>query len=161
MYFDRSRTYRAIAHILDVPHQVIQERIERTTIREEYELGKLSDEAFLAALREAAGAQDPELTDAFLTEFWGDIFWPNNEMIGALHQLKKGNLFLVMLSNTNHIHFAHVMKDYPELDSLFDEFVLSYEVGSNKPHHEIFARGIKTVVDQVSARDGRRYPVRR
>lgn len=148
MFFDRSRTYRAIAHILDVPHEGVKSQIERTTLREQYEVGEISDQQFLDSLMDVVGARDTELTLAFLQEFWGDIFWPNREMISALHQIKESRLVLVLLSNTNPIHFAHVLKDYPELERLFDEFVLSYEVGVAKPDRAIFARAIEAVVDR-------------
>jgi putative hydrolase of the HAD superfamily len=48
---------------------------------------------------------------------------------------------LVLLSNTNAIHFDMIRKTYPILRH-FDELVLSYEVKAMKPHPDIYRAAI-------------------
>jgi FMN phosphatase YigB (HAD superfamily) len=145
MYFDRSRTYRAIAHHLGTSFEKVQEAIEDPTLRlrQRYECGVLTDEEFLTRLSEVVGDAEQTLPRDLLSEFWGDVFWPNNEMISALACLKRQNVILVLLSNTNHLHFYHVQKDYPDLVGLFDQVVLSYEEKKAKPDQGLFLTAIK------------------
>jgi len=49
---------------------------------------------------------------------------------------------LVLLSNTNHIHFEGILTNYPLLRH-FHEYVLSYKVGAMKPLPLIYEAAIK------------------
>lgn len=156
MDFDRTRTYRAIAHLLDGSYEDIKTRIEGSDLRERYELGKLDDDTFCEELAQIAGDTGNKLSPELLKEFWGDIFWPNKEMFAALKALKRQGLILILLSNTNQLHFSHVVKDYPELVSLFDDTILSFQEGKTKPDTEVFELTIRRVRDHkgsVSVKD--------
>lgn len=145
MYFDRTRTYRAVANLLDIPFEEIKGRIERTDLRQRYELGLLTDEEFRTKLSSAIGDTSQKLAPDLLDEFWGDIFWLNNEMLEALRCLKQQGVTLILLSNTNHLQFHRVEKDYPDLVSLFDEVVLSYVENKAKPNHDLFLTAIQKI----------------
>ncbi len=144
MYFDRTRTYRAIAYLLETSYTNIQERIEKSDLRNRYEKGALSTEEFcieLSTLVEDKGKLSAEL----ISEFWGDIFWPNFDIFESLKKLKDQGLTLVLLSNTNELHFHHVKKHYQDYIDLFDEVVLSYEEKKAKPDRTLFEIAIDRV----------------
>ncbi len=54
----------------------------------------------------------------------------------------KPNYRLVLLSNTNAIHFEMIRANYPLLRH-FDAFVLSYEVGAMKPSPVIYRKAVE------------------
>jgi len=142
MDFDRSRTYRAIGHALGRPFDAVQNTIEETDIRQRYETGELDTDAFVQELYNIIRCNEAQLPPAMLKEFWGDIFWEKPHMREALRELRQQGVPLILLSNTNELHFEHVSKDYPDLFSLFDEIVVSYRVKAAKPQRDIFDKAL-------------------
>ena len=65
----------------------------------------------------------------------------NNDMVDLLKKLKK-NYRLILLSNTDEIHFNYLKNKYKILN-IFDDYVLSYEAGYAKPNPMIFLKAIK------------------
>ena len=49
---------------------------------------------------------------------------------------------LILLSNTDELHYSYIKKEFPVLD-YFDGFVLSHKVGMRKPNPLIFLKSIK------------------
>ncbi|MDX8431612.1 MAG: HAD family phosphatase [Candidatus Algichlamydia australiensis] len=68
--------------------------------------------------------------------------YPREELVSLLVELKKKDIELIALSNTNEIHF-HFNRDYFNFIHHFDELVLSYEVGVLKPDPKIYAHALK------------------
>ncbi len=142
MYFDRSRTYRSLAHYFDWDLSRVTAAIEGTDLRERYEKGELDDSSFCDELNDLFSGPR-KLDFSLLSEFWGDMFWPNAEMLATLQKLKRDErVSLVLLSNTNSLHFEYVNRHYPEVVELFDECVLSFKEGFAKPEVEIFERAM-------------------
>jgi putative hydrolase of the HAD superfamily len=80
-----------------------------------------------------------------LEEFFhaaSNIFQPNEPIFPLVEELKKKGLRLILLSNTNPAHYEFLMHLLPILD-LFDEKILSYEVGASKPEPRIYATAIE------------------
>jgi glucose-1-phosphatase len=148
LYFDRARTYRAIAHFLNTSFKDVQERIESTDLPRRYETGSLTDEEFLAELSCVVGDEKQKIGKDLLSEFWSDIFWPNYEMFHALKYLKQKGITLILLSNTNSLHFQNVARDYPDIIGLFDNLVLSYKENKLKPDQNIFSKAISVSLAQ-------------
>ncbi|MCL5020656.1 MAG: HAD family phosphatase [Bacteroidetes bacterium] len=67
---------------------------------------------------------------------YSEIFTPNNELVAALPVLRQ-HYKLVIMSNTNSIHYQYGWKDFDFLKH-FDKMILSYEVGSVKPEDKIY-----------------------
>ncbi|MBI3036013.1 HAD family phosphatase [Candidatus Woesearchaeota archaeon] len=72
---------------------------------------------------------------------WCDIFTLNRDVERIIKKLK-ANFRLVLLSNTDILHFGHIKNSYNVIDA-FDEWVLSYEVGHMKPNPLIFLNALK------------------
>jgi len=64
----------------------------------------------------------------------GELYKPKNYKPGQRYPL-------VLLSNTNDIHFQMIRRSYPLLDH-FDHFVLSYQVGVLKPSPRIYEEAV-------------------
>jgi putative hydrolase of the HAD superfamily len=75
-------------------------------------------------------------------EIWSSIFLPETLIPEAMLREIARNYRMVLLSNTNAIHFAMVREKYPLLRH-FHSFVLSYEVGAMKPLPLIYKRAIE------------------
>lgn len=160
MLFDRYQTYRAIGRAVGLPYETVKSRIEgdfpvsaatKPKLRDRYENGELTDHEFyeevLALFPGAALAYD-----AF-SEAWSDIFRPNRSMIEALRKLSQ-EVTLVLLSNTNNLHFSRVSEHYQDVLSMFgDRLVLSYREKVSKPSEEIFRRAIQKAGPHVVAAD--------
>jgi glucose-1-phosphatase len=70
-------------------------------------------------------------------DIWNNIFRENREVDEMIVHLKAQGTPLFLLSNTNELHFAYIIDRYP-IVHLFDEWILSFEVGAKKPKKRIF-----------------------
>ncbi len=72
---------------------------------------------------------------------YNDVFSLNPPVLQIMKRLKR-NYRLVLLSNTDVMRFSFVKNKFPEI-MIFDEYVLSYEVGFMKPHPQIYKEALK------------------
>ena len=70
-------------------------------------------------------------------EIWNNIFRENFEVNEIIVYLKARCVPLFLLSNTNELHFTHIIERYP-IVHLMDEWILSFEVGAKKPKKRIY-----------------------
>lgn len=73
---------------------------------------------------------------------WNDIFTENTSVSDLIRWLKKNHRQLILISNTNLLHFDHIRKTYPVI-SEFDHLVLSYELRTRKPEKEIYHHALE------------------
>ena len=67
---------------------------------------------------------------------YNDVFSLNPPVLEILKKVKK-NYKIILLSNTDVMRFGFIKTKFPEI-MVFDEYVLSYEVGTMKPHPRIY-----------------------
>ncbi len=70
-------------------------------------------------------------------DIWNNIFHENLEVNEIIVYLKAKGFPLFLLSNTNELHFAHIIARYP-IVHLMDEWILSFEIGAKKPKRRIY-----------------------
>jgi putative hydrolase of the HAD superfamily len=70
-------------------------------------------------------------------DIWNNIFQENLEVSEVIVYLKAKGFPLFLLSNTNELHFTHIIERYP-IVHLMDEWILSFEVGAKKPKRRIY-----------------------
>jgi putative hydrolase of the HAD superfamily len=137
---DMDRVYRATAKVCPFPMDEIPGRIRAAKLYEPYERGELSSEIFHGRFCEALQI-DTVGFDEF-ARLWGDMFQPTpllaSELLASLAQRCR----LVLLSNTNELHFRWIREHYPLLEH-FHEYVLSFQVGAMKPSPEIYREAIR------------------
>jgi HAD superfamily hydrolase (TIGR01509 family) len=73
---------------------------------------------------------------------WNNIFTPNIEMFNIIAELAP-KYSLTLLSNTNKMHFDFCINKWPIL-KMFENYVLSYNLGYIKPQREIYRYLINT-----------------
>lgn len=137
---DFPRAYRAAAKLARLSPEQIPELIAKAELSGPYEHGRITSREFHRRFSRAIGLEIPF---AEFRRLWGDMFHPEPLLNGAfLEELKKKNYRLLAVSNTNELHFEWLQEHYAVL-SLFDDYVLSYRVGSMKPDAEIYREAIR------------------
>lgn len=135
--FDFQRGYRALEEFCPYPAVEIRRRIIATRLVPPFETGLIEPRDFVARLTQALGLKMdyPDFCRAWNSIFYGQLI-PDRvlESLAARYRL-------VLLSNTNAIHFEMVREAYPLLRH-FHELVLSYEVRSMKPDARIYQAAI-------------------
>jgi putative hydrolase of the HAD superfamily len=99
----------------------------------EFERGNLSEDEFVDIMLTAINNKIDKIT---FCEYYSHIFSENKEVVDLLPELKK-TYKLVLLSNTNIIHYRYGWKHYDFL-KYFDKIVVSYEAGAVKPGEKIY-----------------------
>ncbi len=103
-----------------------------------YEVGKVSSLEYFQSLKESLYL---EISFEDFIPIWNDIFWENFEVSEIIRSLK-GKKRLGLLSNTNPLHFDYILSKFPDI-RVFDQWILSHEVGFKKPAIEIYQRAIE------------------
>ncbi len=99
-----------------------------------YETGQMSSLEFFSELRDRFALA---ITFEEFKDIWNPIFWENPRVIEAIEYLKSKGYPLFLLSDTNELHFAHIIDRFPVVHA-FDEWILSFEVGVKKPEKRIY-----------------------
>jgi|SRR5579871_1641766 len=136
--FDFKLAYQALAAGCRHEPMEIRRRIAASGLVAPLEKGLLDPEDFVKQL---STALDLELDHDSFCRAWAGIFHGQiipDEMLESLAARYR----LLLLSNTNAIHFQMIRENYPML-RYFHDFVLSYEVHAAKPEPEIFQAAIR------------------
>lgn len=137
---DFRRCHEALARVCPHPPESVPKLIGRTGLPKRFEQGEISPEDFVT---ETCRLLDMKITYEEFWDVWTRIFLPEPLIPESLLEGLRRTQRLLLLSNTNCIHFEMAQKRYPQLRH-FDGYVLSYEVGVMKPapkiYHEAIAR---------------------
>ena len=136
--FDHMISCRAVSDRCGLGPEEVYERIFRSDPAVEYELGRISSEAFADRVRKILGL---DAGREEIRRWWTEIFEPMDEMEELVRSLA-GRYSLVLLSNTNPWHFEFCLERFPVV-GLFDAYALSYRVGRRKPAPEIFGEAVR------------------
>jgi putative hydrolase of the HAD superfamily len=136
LFFDHRRACRQLADLTGLDAQRIWDVIFATGLELEYEAGRLSSrEVHQRFLRETGSSVD---FDSF-ARACSDIFEVNIPVKAVLAQLAFCGYRLGVLSNTNEMHWRLLTDGrYALISGVFEQLVLSYEVGAVKPEPAIF-----------------------
>lgn len=112
------------------------------TLRDRVETGELRGDAFLEEV-----ATLTKFTDGIdaLRSAYCDIFTPNEKMWETMRSIA-GSAQTVLFSNTSDVHMKFIRQRYPDF-ALFDNAVLSFEVGASKPRSPMY----QDAIDRVGA----------
>jgi len=99
-----------------------------------YEEGLMSSDEFFSKLKHQFQL-DMDMED--FKDIWNPIFCDDPAVNEAILYLKGKGYPLFLLSNTNELHFSYIIEKYP-IVHVFDEWVLSFEIGAKKPNKRIY-----------------------
>ncbi len=136
---DFDRAYRAAAELSPYAADEIPDLIRQAGLANPYERGEMSSEDFHRRFCNALGMDVPF---GRFRQLWGDMFESEPLLDDAFLGGLAANYRLVLLSNTNELHFEFIRDHYTVLRH-FDELVLSYQVGVMKPGQEIYAEAVR------------------
>jgi glucose-1-phosphatase len=136
--FDFKRGYRAISQMCQYTPEEIPKRIGSTDLVTRFECGQVPPRQFVSEL---CGILDLNMDYAHFCRIWSSIFLPETLIPESLLEGIGKRRRLLLLSNTNAIHFEMIRENYPLLRH-FHDFVLSYEVGAMKPSPRIYSEAI-------------------
>ena len=136
--FDFKLGYARIAALCDCPAAEIPVRIRGTGLVQPFETGEISAEQFVREVSEVLGLK---ATYSEFCELWTSVFLPRTLVSESLLAGLRERHRLLLLSNTNPIHYSMIRSNYPLLDH-FHDYVLSYEVGSAKPEPKIYQEAL-------------------
>lgn len=139
---DQQRTLEKWLALSKSPERV-REFVREDIFEREFaqlEKGEITPDQFRRFLRErfALKSTDEEIDDGWNATLIG----LREESIPLVKSLKK-KYRLLLLSNTNQIHYHHFEPQCRSLFSLFDKRYLSFEMGLRKPDREIFEAVIR------------------
>ncbi len=138
--FDFGRGYQQISALNGLTVDEIRSRIAQDDLVIRYESGQIPSADFVAELGRRL---DFNLSVEEFTGMWSAIFEPYTLIPASLPETLRANGYRVLLlSNTNDMHFNWIRPRYPILDH-FDGYVLSHEVGALKPSPTIYAAAIE------------------
>jgi putative hydrolase of the HAD superfamily len=89
-----------------------------------------------------------EVDYARFRELWSSIFLPETLVPERLLEGLRRRYRMLLLSNTDAIHFPWVRERYPLLGH-FDDYILSYQVGAAKPDARIYQVAIQRAACQA------------
>lgn len=104
-----------------------------------YNLGKISSAEFFDSVNRAL---ELEMDFADFPQIWNCTFAMEPIVPERIIKNLSESYRLLVLSDTNELHFDFIKENFPILD-YFDDFVLSHKVGAVKPSEEIFRRVIE------------------
>jgi putative hydrolase of the HAD superfamily len=137
--FDFGRAYQALCSCSGLEDKEVRARISATQIGPRLESGKIAPHEFHAELMDMLETQ---MEYGAFCELWNSIFYPETLIPESLLESIKARYRLLLLSNTNAIHFEMLREKYPILRH-FDHYILSYQVGALKPEPEIYREAIR------------------
>lgn len=105
---------------------------------ESFGKGRISPKKYFKGMKELFKV---DLEFKVFLDIYCDIFSLDVSVLEALNKLR-GKKKLILLSNTDTLHFNYIKMRFPEI-FIFDEYILSYEVGSVKPEEKIFKIAIE------------------
>ena len=136
--FEIDRGYNALSANSGLPVHEVAARIHDSGLHTAFESGDFETAELHSRLSRLLGlnCEAPEFR-----EIWNSIFLPqcltSEELVVDLKQRFR----LVLLSNTNALHFGWLSERYPILRH-FDAYTLSYEVKAMKPSPLIYAAAV-------------------
>ncbi|HEU0119428.1 MAG TPA: HAD-IA family hydrolase [Bryobacteraceae bacterium] len=136
--FDFRKGYAALEARSGMPVGEITERIRASGLVPELESGRMEPRPFVEAMNQTL---DARLSYAEFCEIWSSIFLPHTLIPEDIVTRLRENHRVMVLSNTNAIHFEMLWEAYPILRH-FDRLILSHEVKALKPEPAIYAAAL-------------------
>jgi putative hydrolase of the HAD superfamily len=137
VHFDFRRAYEALERLGPYRAAEIPARLAPTGLVQRLETGLVEPREFVAEL---ARVLDLRIGYDEFRRIWFSIFSdalvPESMLVGL-----KARYRLLLLSNTNALHFEMLGEHYPLLRH-FDHLILSYEVKAMKPQPQIFQAAV-------------------
>lgn len=137
--FDHNKIAARLRNACEHESDVIFGKAITSPLVQQYNLGKITSAEFFEAVSRELGLQ-MDFHD--FSEAWNCTFAPEPLVSEQFIETLAKKYKLLLLSDTNELHFDYIRERFPALDH-FDDFVLSHKAGAAKPSAEIFQAVVK------------------
>jgi putative hydrolase of the HAD superfamily len=137
--FDHNKTAERLMRVCEHASDVIFGKAFTSPLVQQYNLGKITSAEFFETLSREL---DLRMNFADFSEAWNCTFAPEPLVSEQFIKTLADKYKLLLLSDTNELHFDYIRERFPALD-YFDDFVLSHKAGAVKPSAEIFQAVVK------------------
>jgi len=137
LHLDFGRAAKKLESFSEHDIEVINELIVGDD-KNSFERGRLSEYKFYKRI---TGKLQAEMSYQEFNDLWCDIFSENIAMSSLVKVLAQ-NLDLILFSNTNPLHFNHILDNYPFIGEIKHR-ALSYEMGLLKPDRRFFEQTLR------------------
>ena len=138
VFVDEDKLIKTLAKFSNKDKKYVRSFFVNFVAKSGFDKGKITAKQFFLKFKNNLNLK---LNFSQFKKIWSSHFSSNKDMETLLKKLKK-NYKLILLSNTDEIHFNYIRNKYKILDVL-DDFVLSYKVGYKKPHPLIYLHALK------------------
>ena len=139
IHFDFRRGYRALEGLCPYAAEEIPRRLAGTGLVERFETGLVEPRDFVDQICQTLDMKvDYDQFRVIWSSIFTDVLIPESMLEGLKRRYR-----LVLVSNTNALHFEMIRETYAHLLRHFDDLVLSYEVRAMKPQPEIFQAAVE------------------
>ena len=138
--FSHERMCRQMAEVCGVSTDAMRRLVMHSGLQADFESGLPASEYH----RRIEDAIDTVVDRDSLLEAHCDIFELNAPVARLIEGLAAAGVRLVLLSNTDASHFEFVRRRFEVLDR-FDDFVLSYRIGTMKPGDAIYRAALQAI----------------
>lgn len=139
VFFNHELTTKGLAKYSDKDAKYIGAFFLKSKARKKFDIGKLSADELFQNFKLNLNLK---LSFEKFKEIWCSCFTSKNADLENLLRKLKNKYRLILLSNTDKIHFNYVKGHYKFM-GIFDDFVLSYKVGCLKPNPLIYFNAIR------------------
>lgn len=139
--YDHGIAIRRISEIEGISQDKISNFFFNTAVCQLFEEGKISSEVFFEEVKRNLNLK---IEFEQFCSIWNEVFFldsDNKEVYQIIKKLSK-KYQVVLLSNTNILHFEYIKKTFPVFDN-FNQLFLSYQMGFVKPNPEIYLKTIE------------------
>lgn len=139
LWFDNKIFFRKMTAYCSLTEDEIGEVVHKNSeFIELFDTGKITPQEFYSR---AIAKLDARISYEEFFAAYTDVFSSNSPVLDVLYKLK-GKYRLILLSNTDVVRFGFIKSKFPEI-LIFDDYVLSFEVGAMKPHPKIYKEALK------------------
>ncbi len=138
LHFNFEPAFKRLARHTDLTPKDIEDYFVVSGLEVLYDGGKISSRRFFSEVKKGLRLR---IGYAEFEKIWNGIFTPKPDTIRLLKRLE-GRCKLVLVSNTNAMHYAYIHKKYRFLD-VFDRHVLSFRVKMRKPDPHIYETALR------------------
>jgi putative hydrolase of the HAD superfamily len=138
VHFEFAPAYRRFERATGIPADRIKNYFLTSGIEVLYDGGKITSMEFYRQVKKELGHK---LTFTQFKKLWNEIFTPNRPVVNLLQRLKR-RYRLVLISNTNAMHYEYIRKKYSFM-KCFNAVILSYKEKIRKPDERIYRKAAK------------------
>lgn len=136
--FDFTLGYAGIERLCGHGAEEVRRRLRSTDLVTRFESGQVEPREFV---RQFASLMEMNTSYEEFCDVWTSVFLPETLVPDSLMERIHARHRLILLSNTNDIHYSMIERTYPILRH-FDDRILSYRVGAMKPSPRIYQEAI-------------------